>query len=210
MTQIDEWLLPPDRRSRRRCCRQPPRLLHRLLPPLLLRTSMRPRPHRNRADHVPRHARNSSSALPAHLGRYTHQCRCQWEETKCGICLYGTRAAGGIFFGSRGRRCFRRYDWLEGWMVHVRWSDSGVPSCGDMDDTGGLLDTASKFEEIERRHRLDRSDHCNSMLGFACLCAGVSSLTTALPNVSLATNDTLIVLSHPALQTLDTQMLLRH
>lgn len=94
-------------------------------------------------------------------------------------------------------------------MVHVRWGDHGVPSCWNMDDTGGLADAASDFEKAKNRHRLDRSDFCNSVLGFTCLRAGVSSLNP-LPPLFQATNDTLIVSSQPALQISDMLTSSRH
>ena len=87
-------------------------------------------------------------------------------------------------------------------MVHVRWGDHGVLPCWYMDYTGRLVDTASDYEEAKSRHRLDRSNFCNSVLGFTCLRAGVSSLDPRHPHFRV-THDTLIASSQPAIHTSD-------
>lgn len=85
-------------RGCRRCCRQPPYISHGMFLPCLLRARMWPRSYRNRVDHIPRHARNSSSALFAHLCRYYHQRCSPQEDTQCGFRLHRRRVTAWVFF----------------------------------------------------------------------------------------------------------------
>ena len=61
-------------------------------------------------------------------------------------------AAAWVFFRARAGRCFCRYDWLEGWMVHERWGDHIMRSCWGMDYTCRLIDAGSELGTAESRY----------------------------------------------------------